>query len=257
MLDLIVRAARLPEGKQPVDIAVRGDRIVEIAPRIEAAATREIDAGGHLVSPPFVDPHFHMDATLSLGLPRLNRSGTLLGRHRAVGRAEAAADGRGGDGAGAALLRSGGVAGPAGDPQPCRCLRRPADRDRGADRGAPSRRALYRPATGGLSARRAVPQRQRRGKPAARAGHGRRCGRRHPAFRTHDGGRRRLGPPVVRDRGRTRPAGRSALRRKRRSDVAPHRDAGGRDHAAGLAGPGGRLASAPRCIRWTITTPPS
>ncbi|MBK8438804.1 MAG: amidohydrolase family protein [Rhodobacter sp.] len=78
MLDLIVRAARLPEGKQPVDIAVRGDRIVEIAPRIEAAATREIDAGGHLVSPPFVDPHFHMDATLSLGLPRLNRSGTLL-----------------------------------------------------------------------------------------------------------------------------------------------------------------------------------
>jgi cytosine deaminase len=31
-----------------------------------------------LVSPPFVDAHFHMDATLSLGLPRLNRSGTLL-----------------------------------------------------------------------------------------------------------------------------------------------------------------------------------
>jgi cytosine deaminase len=31
---------------------------------------REIDAAGHLVSPPFVDIHFHMDATLSLGLPR-------------------------------------------------------------------------------------------------------------------------------------------------------------------------------------------
>jgi len=30
------------------------------------------------VSPPFVDPHFHMDATLSLGLPRMNISGTLL-----------------------------------------------------------------------------------------------------------------------------------------------------------------------------------
>ena len=37
-----------------------------------------IDATGDLVSPPFVDPHFHMDATLSLGLPRLNMSGTLL-----------------------------------------------------------------------------------------------------------------------------------------------------------------------------------
>jgi len=33
---------------------------------------------GYLVSPPFVDAHFHMDATLSLGLPRLNQSGTLL-----------------------------------------------------------------------------------------------------------------------------------------------------------------------------------
>src|SRR5207248_5149500 len=39
---------------------------------------RTIDAGGRLVSPPFVDCHFHMDATLSLGLPRLNQSGTLL-----------------------------------------------------------------------------------------------------------------------------------------------------------------------------------
>ena len=35
-------------------------------------------ARGRLVSPPFIDCHFHMDATLSLGLPRLNQSGTLL-----------------------------------------------------------------------------------------------------------------------------------------------------------------------------------
>jgi cytosine deaminase len=31
-----------------------------------------------LVSPPFVDAHFHMDATLSYGLPRVNASGSLL-----------------------------------------------------------------------------------------------------------------------------------------------------------------------------------
>jgi cytosine deaminase len=31
-----------------------------------------------LLSSPFVDPHFHMDATLSYGLPRVNQSGTLL-----------------------------------------------------------------------------------------------------------------------------------------------------------------------------------
>ena len=41
-------------------------------------AREEIDATGRLVTPPFIDPHFHMDATLSLGLPRMNQSGTLL-----------------------------------------------------------------------------------------------------------------------------------------------------------------------------------
>ena len=78
MLDLLVRAGRLSDGKTAVDIAVKDGRIVEIAPRIETEAGRVIDAKGRLVAPPFADPHFHMDATLSLGLPRLNRSGTLL-----------------------------------------------------------------------------------------------------------------------------------------------------------------------------------
>lgn len=76
--DLILRQANLPEGGTPVDIAVASGRIVGIAPRIDAEPRETIDAAGRLVSPPFVDPHFHMDATLSLGLPRLNRSGTLL-----------------------------------------------------------------------------------------------------------------------------------------------------------------------------------
>jgi cytosine/creatinine deaminase len=78
MFDLILRNASLPDGRKGQDIAISGERIVEIAPRIVAEAREEIDAGGNLVTPPFVDPHFHMDATLSLGLPRMNRSGTLL-----------------------------------------------------------------------------------------------------------------------------------------------------------------------------------
>lgn len=76
--DLIIRNANLADGRSGIDIAIKDGRFVEIAPRIEAGAGRTIDATGRLVSPPFVDPHFHMDATLSLGLPRLNRSGTLL-----------------------------------------------------------------------------------------------------------------------------------------------------------------------------------
>ncbi|TNC52330.1 amidohydrolase family protein [Rubellimicrobium rubrum] len=77
-MDLIIRNARLPDGRGPLDIGMVGGRIAALAPGLGAQAAREIDAGGRLASPPFVDPHFHMDATLSLGLPRLNRSGTLL-----------------------------------------------------------------------------------------------------------------------------------------------------------------------------------
>src|SRR3954451_19673658 len=78
MLDLIVRNATLPERTSTLDIGCLHGEIVEISPRIEAEAARILDAKGHLVSPPFVDAHFHMDATLSLGIPRLNQSGTLL-----------------------------------------------------------------------------------------------------------------------------------------------------------------------------------
>ncbi|AHM04663.1 Cytosine deaminase [Roseibacterium elongatum DSM 19469] len=78
MLDLIITGARLPDRAGTVDIGIKGDRIADIAPHIAAEAPEVIDAGGRLVAPPFVDPHFHMDATLSLGLPRLNVSGTLL-----------------------------------------------------------------------------------------------------------------------------------------------------------------------------------
>ncbi|MEM6384272.1 MAG: amidohydrolase family protein [Pseudomonadota bacterium] len=87
MFDLIVRNARVhrpveggevTESPQLRDIGVQGDTIIAIEPALEGGTGQEIDAGGYLVAPPFVDPHFHMDATLSLGMPRLNQSGTLL-----------------------------------------------------------------------------------------------------------------------------------------------------------------------------------
>ena len=78
MLDLLVTNARLPDRRDSVDIAVQSGKVVQISPQIVADARLKVDAGQRLVSPPFVDPHFHMDATLSLGLPRLNLSGTLL-----------------------------------------------------------------------------------------------------------------------------------------------------------------------------------
>ncbi|MEM7173370.1 MAG: amidohydrolase family protein [Pseudomonadota bacterium] len=78
MLDLIIRNATLPDGRAGVDIGVQDQRIAVIEPRLRAQAGQEIDAAGYLVTPPFVDPHFHLDATLSLGRPRFNESGTLL-----------------------------------------------------------------------------------------------------------------------------------------------------------------------------------
>lgn len=76
--DLIIRNANLPDGRRGMDIACGDGSIVAIEKAIAADAGREIDATDRLVAPPFVDPHFHMDATLSLGRPRMNRSGTLL-----------------------------------------------------------------------------------------------------------------------------------------------------------------------------------
>ena len=78
MLDLIVRNAAIHGREDAVDIACKDGRIVEIAPAIQAEAAETEDARGFLVTPPFVDAHFHMDATLSMGMPRLNQSGTLL-----------------------------------------------------------------------------------------------------------------------------------------------------------------------------------
>jgi Cytosine deaminase and related metal-dependent hydrolases len=77
-MDFILRHANLPDGRANIDIGITGDRIVAVEPNLKAGAPAEIDAVGRLVSPPFVDAHFHLDAALSLGLPRLNQSGTLL-----------------------------------------------------------------------------------------------------------------------------------------------------------------------------------
>ncbi|MFO1047800.1 MAG: amidohydrolase family protein [Geminicoccaceae bacterium] len=76
--DLILRGASLPDGRHGHDILIKDGLIQALGPQIDARGRDELDVSGRLVTPPFVDCHFHMDATLSLGLPRLNRSGTLL-----------------------------------------------------------------------------------------------------------------------------------------------------------------------------------
>jgi cytosine deaminase len=80
MLDLLITNAALPDGRTGMSIAVQNGKITEVieGPITGVQANEKVDASGYLLSPHFVDPHFHMDATLSYGLPRINESGTLL-----------------------------------------------------------------------------------------------------------------------------------------------------------------------------------
>ena len=78
MLDLLISNATLPDGRTGMSIAVQVGRIAEVTEGFVAPSHEAVDAQGQLVAPHFVDPHFHMDATLSYGLPRVNESGTLL-----------------------------------------------------------------------------------------------------------------------------------------------------------------------------------
>ncbi|OXS99493.1 cytosine deaminase [Notoacmeibacter marinus] len=76
-VDILLKGGILPDGRT-TDIAIANGRIAAIEPSIDAEAGEVVDISGDLVSPPFIDPHFHMDATLSYGHPRINASGTLL-----------------------------------------------------------------------------------------------------------------------------------------------------------------------------------
>lgn len=57
-----------------------GERIAAIAsqPGPANSAGGDLDAGGNLVTAPFIEPHIHLDATLTAGEPNWNMSGTLF-----------------------------------------------------------------------------------------------------------------------------------------------------------------------------------
>jgi cytosine deaminase len=78
-MNLFVRNTTLPDGRTGQDLRIASGRIEAIGAQLPVPeGAQVIDGRGLLLSPPFVDAHFHMDATLSHGLPRTNKSGTLL-----------------------------------------------------------------------------------------------------------------------------------------------------------------------------------
>lgn len=82
-MDVVIRNVTLPRKHplntgNPVDIGVKEGIFSMIQPSIPERGKLEIDGKGNLFSPPFIDPHLHLDAVLTVGDPRYNSSGTLL-----------------------------------------------------------------------------------------------------------------------------------------------------------------------------------
>lgn len=85
MLDLLVHNATLPDGRKGMGLGITAGKIVTVDGGLTPAtapAHETLDAGGLLVSPPFVDAP-SMDATLSYGLPRVDLPAAAR-RHRPV-----------------------------------------------------------------------------------------------------------------------------------------------------------------------------
>ena len=72
--------ARLRGREGLFHIALDGSRIAAISaqPAAVTATEGDLDAASNLVVPPFVEPHIHLDATLTAGEPAWNMSGTLF-----------------------------------------------------------------------------------------------------------------------------------------------------------------------------------
>jgi cytosine deaminase len=78
----LVRNGLTPAGKY-VDIVIRDGVIDELLPAESAdwsafSEEERLDAGGRFVTPPLVEPHFHLDFSLVAGDPDWNHSGTLV-----------------------------------------------------------------------------------------------------------------------------------------------------------------------------------
>ena len=64
-MDLVIRGAKLRGVSGPRDVGIRDGRIQTIAQRIPETGSEEVDAGGRLLVPGFVNIHCHLDKCLT------------------------------------------------------------------------------------------------------------------------------------------------------------------------------------------------
>lgn len=77
-MDLIIRKIKLRQHKGLFDIGIENGRFAAIERHLDAPFQKQIIAKDKLATPPFIDPHLHLDAALTVGNPLYNESGTLL-----------------------------------------------------------------------------------------------------------------------------------------------------------------------------------
>jgi cytosine deaminase len=82
VIDLLVRDVRVSDESGDLtaaDLHVDGSRIVGVVARgdEEVDARQVVDGAGAWATAPYVEPHVHLDASLTAGEPRWNKSGTL------------------------------------------------------------------------------------------------------------------------------------------------------------------------------------
>ncbi|CAM3904569.1 cytosine deaminase [Mesobacillus zeae] len=76
---MIIKNAKLRNRDGLWQILLKDGKIEKIAPAGETVSGQQIiDVNGSLVLPPFVEPHIHLDTTLTAGEPKWNESGTLF-----------------------------------------------------------------------------------------------------------------------------------------------------------------------------------
>jgi len=82
VIDLLVRDVRVSDDAgdlTAVDLHIDSGRLVAVTPRAEeeVEAREVVDGAGAWATAPYVEPHVHLDASLTAGQPRWNKSGTL------------------------------------------------------------------------------------------------------------------------------------------------------------------------------------
>lgn len=75
---MIIKNAKFRKREGLWQIHIQNKKIVKIAQKIENNDQQIIDVQGCLVIPPFIEPHIHLDTTLTAGQPNWNVSGTLF-----------------------------------------------------------------------------------------------------------------------------------------------------------------------------------